>query len=78
MKLSKVKFLDASNAQELSKEEQKLIWGGNNGRYCCWWESQYDYGCITNPYTAYFMGTYHWECRSDLNLFHSLKTVSKC
>ena len=28
MKLSKVKFLDASNAQELSKEEQKLIWGG--------------------------------------------------
>ena len=67
MKLSKVKFLDASNAQELSKEEQKLIWGGNSQRrmsYCCWWESPSDNGCTGDPGTAEFMGTTHWECNT--------------
>ena len=68
MKLSKVKFLDASNAQELSKEEQKLIWGGGSKRYCCWWKSPYDYGCQKDPYAAYFMGTYHWECNTPYTM----------
>ena len=65
MKLSKVKFLDASNAQELSKEEQKLIWGGYSGPSCCRWESPYDARCTTDPNTAYFMGTSHWECNTQ-------------
>lgn len=65
MKLSKVKFLDASNGQVLTKEEQKVIWGGStNMSYCCYWESPFDHGCTGTPSTAEFMGTKHWECNT--------------
>ncbi len=65
MKLSKVKFLDASNNHILSKDEQKVIFGGNTKMsYCCYWESSFDNGCTGTPLHAEFMGTKHWECNT--------------
>ncbi|UVQ46642.1 hypothetical protein NXY11_26605 [Parabacteroides faecis] len=55
MKLEKVNFLDASESQELTKEEQKLIFGGYSGDECCWWKSGTDSGC-SNAAGAYHMG----------------------
>lgn len=37
MKLARVKFLDASESQKLTKDEQKMILGGYSGNECCWW-----------------------------------------
>ena len=53
MKLDKVKFLDFAEAQELSKSEQKLIWGGYSGTDCCFYVSNGGvYGCTSNAATA--------------------------
>lgn len=65
MKLEKVVFLNLTHAFELSQNEQKLIFGGYRGTYCCWWESEYDSGCFNNSTEAYHMGTKHWECNTD-------------
>ena len=53
MKLDKVKFLDFTEAQELSKGEQKLIWGGYSGSDCCFYVgSKGVYGCTSSAHTA--------------------------
>ncbi len=53
MKLSKVKFLDASSAKELSKDEQKLILGGYSDSSCCFYVDNYNnYQCASSPSEA--------------------------
>ena len=68
MKLDKVRFLNDSGCHELTKEEQKMILGGYDGKECCWWESltngEKDGGCL-DAAGASFMGTYHWECNTS-------------
>lgn len=65
MKLARVKFLDASESQILTKDEQKMILGGYSGSECCWWKSGTDRGC-SNAAGAYHMGGhYHWECNTS-------------
>ena len=64
MKLNRVDFLDDSECLKLTKEEQKVILGGYNGRECCWWESKTDSGCSDAAGAAH-MGTYHWECNTS-------------
>lgn len=50
MKLSKVKFLDASDVKELSKDEQKLILGGYSGSTCCFYvDDDNSYQCASSP-----------------------------
>ncbi len=81
MKLSKVKFLDASNAKELSKDEQKLILGGYSGSSCCFYVEKDDsgnthYQCASSPSEAEGNagGNYGtWACGTD-----EAKTLCNC
>ena len=68
MKLSKVKFLDASVGYELSKEEQKKILGGYSGSSCCFYKDENGkYQCTTNPDEAYngAGSTRTWACNNQ-------------
>lgn len=80
MKLSKVKFLDASNVQELSKEEQKLIWGGYAGSSCCFYVNNGVYECTTNPDTAYEKAgrTGTWACNTTEAKATCASRISSC
>ena len=68
MKLEKVKFVDFTEAQELSKGEQKLIWGGYSGSDCCFYSlGDYSYACTTSPSNAEdrALGKYKtWACNT--------------
>lgn len=68
-----VKFLDASNVQELTKGEQKLILGGFSSD-CCFYVtgppdgSDDTYNCTNNSAWAeqHASGRYHtWACGTD-------------
>lgn len=68
MKLSKVKFQDIPKNQELTKEEQKLIFGGYSGSYFCFYEKSIgnasNPGCTNNrteAYSSVVQGGY-WCC----------------
>ena len=72
MKLEKVKFVDFTEAQELSKGEQKLIWGGYSGSDCCFYVgSKGVYGCtpsatIAEDKAGSSGSTYStWACNTD-------------
>lgn len=68
MKLSKVNFLNASANQELTKDEQKLIFGGYSGSYLCYYEGEgSQYGCTNNrteAYSSVVLGGF-WCCDCD-------------
>ena len=80
MKLDKVKFLDFTEAQELSKGEQKMILGGyngsnccifvdDNGRYHCTNSSNYAYEHGAGKYGTWACNTYeaHRKCAGSTN-----------
>lgn len=52
MKLSKIKFLDASNGQELTKEEQKMILGGYASNCCFYVDKGGSYHCTSSAGSA--------------------------
>ena len=65
MKLSKVKFLDASKGYELTKEEQKLILGGYNGSSCCFYVVGSNYFCTSSSHYASEHSEGTWACNTQ-------------
>lgn len=78
MKLSKVKFLEDSQNQELSKEEQKLLLGGYCGGSICFWISQTgSYMCTSSPDEAYRKAESRtWACNTQEAYDHCSKLLT--
>lgn len=65
MKVSKVKFLEASEDKVLTKEEQKLILGGYDYNSCCFYVVGGNYYCSPESTYAYEHSEGTWACNTE-------------